>query len=164
MGAKEILRLFTNMRLSCSSRRSCVAASTARQPKLSDIFTQKREVYTDSEDTKSADKASKAELRMTYRNKLGDEMLFRPCDPPKGYAFVPSGNRFITRTCCRLAHKVYAVYPGKIRTRPEGKSAFMRHSLLLWRLRRTKKQDGILTNIIRRFSLPIRPKLTDRIL
>lgn len=85
-------------------------------PKLSDIFTQKRNLHTDAEDTERGDKASKPEHRKAYRNSHGEEIVFNPCDPPLGYVFVPSGNVFITRRCRKLAQqKLYAVYRAQIR-------------------------------------------------
>jgi hypothetical protein len=77
---------------------------------LNDIFTQERNLHTDPEGTKSEDKASKTENRKVYRNSHGEEIVFSPCDPPPGYVFVPSGNVFITRSCRKLAQKLYAVY------------------------------------------------------
>jgi hypothetical protein len=83
-------------------------------PKLNDIFTQERNLHTDPE---SEGEASKKENRKAYRNSLGEEIVFNPCDPPPGYVFVPSGNPFITRNCRKLAQKLYAVYRPKSRKR-----------------------------------------------
>lgn len=84
-------------------------------PKLNDIFTQERNVHSDSEGTESEGETSKKENRKAYRNSHGEEIVFSPCDPPPGYVFVPAGNAFITRNCRKLAQKLYAVYRPKSR-------------------------------------------------
>ncbi|ETN45252.1 uncharacterized protein HMPREF1541_10129 [Cyphellophora europaea CBS 101466] len=62
--------------------------------------------------------AFKQESHQTYRNRHGEEIAFSPCDPPPGYVFVPSGNTFITRSCRKLAQKLFAVYRPMNRKRP----------------------------------------------
>ena len=53
----------------------------------------------------------------TYTNRHGEEIAFTPCSPLPGYVFVPSGNLFITRSCRKLAKKVFAVYRPRSRKR-----------------------------------------------
>ncbi|KAH8817017.1 hypothetical protein F5884DRAFT_748491 [Xylogone sp. PMI_703] len=56
--------------------------------------------------------------RTIYRNRRGEEIVFRPCYPPRGYVFLPSGDPFITRRCRELATHVQAVYRSGNRKRP----------------------------------------------
>ena len=78
-------------------------------PELNDISTQERILHTESDNPENKGEASRMENRKAYTNNHGEEILFRPCYPPRGYEFVPSGNIFITRRCRPLAPKVYEV-------------------------------------------------------
>jgi hypothetical protein len=84
-------------------------------PKLNDIFTQKRNLHTDTESTESEGEALKKENRKAYKNSYGEEIVFSPCDLLPGYVFVPFSNAFITRNCRKLAQKLYTVYRLKSR-------------------------------------------------
>ncbi|KAI1290669.1 hypothetical protein F5Y03DRAFT_377916 [Xylaria venustula] len=57
-----------------------------------------------------------------YRNHHGEEMLFEKQYPPREYAFVPSGNSYVTRHCRTVAkelnQKIYAKYRSESRKRP----------------------------------------------
>ena len=86
-------------------------------PKLDNIFTQKRNLHTNSEGTESQGETLKTENRKVYRNSHGEEIIFSQSDSPPGHVFVPSGNTFITRSCRKLAQKLYAVYRPKNRKR-----------------------------------------------
>jgi hypothetical protein len=99
--------------------RSTLATSSSPlrpAPKLNDIFTQKRNLHTDLEGTDG--ETSKKENRKAYRNRHGEEIVFSPCYPPQGYVFVSSGNTFITRSCRKVAQKLYVVYRPESRKKP----------------------------------------------
>ncbi|MCJ1479487.1 hypothetical protein MMC13_008173 [Lambiella insularis] len=100
------------------SERSTLAtrSSTLRpMPMLNGISTQKRNLHTNPEGTENGLEASKKENRSVYRNRHGEEIVFSPYRPPRGFVFVPSGNAFITRSCRELAQKRYAVFRPKSR-------------------------------------------------
>ncbi|KAI5922615.1 hypothetical protein F4810DRAFT_673419, partial [Camillea tinctor] len=122
--------------------------STGSGPGFSDTFsTRKRKVHTSTninpdadsdtnakadtdpdtglspEDTLGEDEILGIELPENwYKNKYKEDILFNEHDPPPGYAFVPSGNIFLTRYCRKHTQKVYAVYGNKRKgiTRPIG--------------------------------------------
>ncbi|KAF2130927.1 hypothetical protein P153DRAFT_384141 [Dothidotthia symphoricarpi CBS 119687] len=89
--------------------------------KLSDVFSQQRSLYSDSEDTGHVPFTNWPEeivfnpypppgyVFTPYTNPRGEKIVLSPCHPPPGYVFVPSGNHFVTRTCRKLAQNLYVV-------------------------------------------------------
>ncbi|RMZ71135.1 hypothetical protein GMOD_00005646 [Pyrenophora seminiperda CCB06] len=83
--------------------------------------------HINSKDTKVDDKPSNVECHTTYRNKLGEKIIFhqryvRPgYAKPSGYEFVPTGNAFVTRKCRDLAQNLYVVYSPETRKKPATK-------------------------------------------
>jgi hypothetical protein len=84
-------------------------------PKLKGIFTQERHFHSDLEST--GGETPEKEHRKAYTNRHGEEIVFTPCYPPPGYMFVPSGNHSLTRSCRKLAEKLYVVYRPESRKR-----------------------------------------------
>jgi hypothetical protein len=91
---------------------------------LGSIFIQKLQLHAKSNDTDDTEKAVPKKVWETHTNRRGEEIMYKHSYPPKGYAFVPAGNVYMTRRCrefCRkLALKIYAVYRSKSRNKSSG--------------------------------------------
>lgn len=77
-------------------------------------------IKTDSECYPREKKALRKDGRTGYKNKHGEEIVFRSFNPPPGYVFVPSGNAFITRRCRKQGQKLYALHRPWIKDRLGG--------------------------------------------
>jgi hypothetical protein len=100
--------------------------STARKapshltPISTTTMSQEQHHRTDSECPPHEEKAPRKDDRSGYKNKHGEEIVFRSFNPPPGYVLVPSGNAFITRRCRKQGQKLYALYRPWIRNRLGG--------------------------------------------